>query len=252
MLRRAEPLRRGLGASRRVLTGLLQVVADRARRSTSIGASPPVGVNGPWERRDCLPGERSAASWSATSVRYQPPATNAVERAFAAGPGSSPGTYAVRVPLADHTHVVVYGETLFHFTHVKNLASIVRSGKLLSDSAAQAAGCISVEVGDRYVKSRRREMAVGVGTGGCPADYFPFYFAPRSPMLYVISKGQVPEYREGQDPLVYLVTDVASVIATGRPWAYSDGNCASVLTEYSTDLSDMASLVDWDVERHSF
>jgi hypothetical protein len=165
-----------------------------------------------------------------------------------AKPGVSRATYAGRVSPADqNTSAVVLGETLFHFTHTKNLASIVQSGKLLSDTAAQTAGCISVEVGDRDVKSRRRELAVDVGPGGCPADYFPFYFAPRSPMLYVISKGQVPEYQEGQDPLVYLATDVATVIATGRPWVYSDGNCASVLTEYSTDLGDMATLVDWEV-----
>jgi len=163
--------------------------------------------------------------------------------------GPPDDTYAVPVSPANQslTPAFVLGETLFHFTHEQNLVSMVRTGLLLSDTAAQAAGCISVEVGDRDVKSRRRAMEVSAGPGGCPADYFPFYFAPRSPMLYVISKGQVPEYQEGQDPLVYLVTDIATVVAAGRPWVFSDGNCAGAITDYSTDLSAMATFVDWDV-----
>jgi hypothetical protein len=79
------------------------------------------------------------------------------------------------------TPAFVLGETLFHFTHERNLVSMVRTGLLLSDTAAQAVGCISVEVGDRDVKSRRRTMEVSAGPGGCPADYFPFYLE-RAPL----------------------------------------------------------------------
>lgn len=134
---------------------------------------------------------------------------------------------------------------LYHFTHERNLKGIVEAGRLVSDSVAQAEGVIAVEVGDRAVKVRRRRMAVTAGPGGCPADYVPFYFAPRSPMLYVIYQGRVPEYQEGQDPLVYLVTDIDRVVAAGRPFVYSDGNCASALTEYSADLAGLDTLVDW-------
>jgi hypothetical protein len=145
---------------------------------------------------------------------------------------------------------------LLHFTHERNLRSVVETEVLLSDTAAQASGCIAIEVGDRGVKERRRGMVVTIDPGGCPADYFPLYFAPRSPMLYVISRGQVPEYQEGQDPLIYLVTDIESVIATGRPWVFSDGNCANAITDYSSDLADMAagqdSMVDWPLMRERY
>ncbi len=66
-------------------------------------------------------------------------------------------------------------------------------------------------------------------------------------MLFVISKGSVPTYQEGQDPLVYIVTDVASVLASGRPYAFSDRNCAIAYSEYSNDLSQLNTLVDWDL-----
>jgi hypothetical protein len=145
---------------------------------------------------------------------------------------------------------------LLHFTHEGNLSSIIEEGVLMSDTMAQAEACITTEVGNRDVKERRRSMEVPVGPGGCPADYVPWYFAPRSPMLFAISKGNVPEYQDGQNPLVYLVTDVRSVIEAGRPWVFSDGNCASAITEYSDDLADLVegtdSLVDWAIMKERY
>jgi hypothetical protein len=137
---------------------------------------------------------------------------------------------------------------LFHFTHERNIPSIVENGVLMSDTMAQAEGCIAIEVGNRDVKDLRRSTEIPVGPGGHPADYVPWYFAPRSPMLFAISKGNVPEYQDGQDPLVYLVTDIKSVVETGRPWVFSDGNCANAITEYSDDLADLAEGADWLVD----
>jgi hypothetical protein len=87
-------------------------------------------------------------------------------------------------------------------------------------------------------------MVVPVGPGGAPADYVPFYFAPRSPMLYVIHKGRVPEYQDGQSPLVYLGTDIETIVSMGLPYVFSDGNCASAFTEYFDSL-DRLDMVDW-------
>ena len=40
-------------------------------------------------------------------------------------------------------------------------------------------------------------------------DYVPFHFSARSPMMYRISCWNLPEYSDGQRPLVYLVTSIA-------------------------------------------
>ena len=133
---------------------------------------------------------------------------------------------------------------LYHFTHIRNLPSILARGALLSDAAVTTEGRLRVEVGDRSVKARRRSMVVPVGPGGVPADYVPFYFAPRPPMLYVIHNGRVPEYQEGQRPLVYLVTDIGTIASMGLVYVFSDGNCASAFTEYSDSL-DRLDMVDW-------
>jgi hypothetical protein len=63
-------------------------------------------------------------------------------------------------------------------------------------------------------------------------------------MLYVIDKGKVPEYQEGQRPLVYLVTDIETIVSMGLDYVLSDGNCASAFTEYFGS-PDQLDVVDW-------
>ena len=83
--------------------------------------------------------------------------------------------------------------------------------------------------------------------GGVVADYVPFYFAPRSPMLYRIScdhRDGVPgRYPGGEDPLVYLVSSVDRVAASGRPWLATDGNAAAAVSRFAG--GDLTGLVDW-------
>ncbi|MET9256659.1 DUF4433 domain-containing protein [Streptomyces sp. NPDC003717] len=141
----------------------------------------------------------------------------------------------------------VWEQPLFHFTHVHNLRDILAEKRLVSDSVMQSRGGVLRECGDRAVKAERRSRQIAVPPGGCPADYVPFYFAPRSPMLYVISRGSVTTYRDGQPPLVYLVTSVDGVLESHRPWVFSDGNCASAITRHFTDLNAMPSVVDWEI-----
>ena len=96
---------------------------------------------------------------------------------------------------------------VLHFTHIDHLRDIATHG-LLSDTAAQSRHLLTQEVGNREIKERRRTTVVPVPPGGVVADFVPFYFAPRSPMMYAIHKGNVPEYPRGLGPLIYLVTTI--------------------------------------------
>lgn len=51
--------------------------------------------------------------------------------------------------------------------------------------------------------------------------------------------------KDGQEPLVYLVTNVARVQAAGRPVVFSDGNAASVLSEFFHDSGELDGRIDW-------
>ena len=100
------------------------------------------------------------------------------------------------------------------------------------------------------IKQRRLTNSVkchsGLNVGGCA----PFYFCPRSVMLYLIHKANHSEldYRGGQGPIVHLEADLHEAVdwaeRTGRRWAFTLSNAGS---NYFEDRCDLAQLdeIDW-------
>lgn len=134
---------------------------------------------------------------------------------------------------------------IVHFTHVRNLPGILAAGCLHADNQVDRRSALTVEAADLEIKSSRRMIRVGLAPFGCVADYVPFYFAPRSPMLYKLAMGGVPTYTEGQDPLIYLVSTVGAITVAGLRWLFSDGNCAATVTQMFDDPGLLDSVVDW-------
>ncbi|HEX3553849.1 MAG TPA: DUF4433 domain-containing protein [Thermoanaerobaculia bacterium] len=75
---------------------------------------------------------------------------------------------------------------IYHITHVDNLSSIVTSGGLWSDTAMIARGGPAASIGMGSIKQRRLRLPVRCHPGDHVGDYVPFYFCPRSIMLYLI------------------------------------------------------------------
>src|SRR6266536_1743246 len=94
---------------------------------------------------------------------------------------------------------------------------------------------------------RRTTIEVGCGPGGVVGDYVPFYFAPRSPMLYRLHREHAEGKGDGQRPLIYVVAASERLIAAGLPCVFSDGNAAHRLTRFSANLVEMAERVDWEL-----
>ncbi|WP_163553557.1 DUF4433 domain-containing protein [Candidatus Frankia alpina] len=133
-----------------------------------------------------------------------------------------------------------------HFTHLDHLATIMREG-LLSDTEVRRRGLLRTEVGNQGIKRRRRERCVRVPPGGVVADYVPFYFAPCSPMMYVIHQGGVPTYDGGCDDLVYLVTTIRQIAELGLARVYTDRNAVLRPVRFTIDDGELDSLIDWDL-----
>ena len=74
---------------------------------------------------------------------------------------------------------------IFHIVHVDNLASIVKDGFLWPD-AVMAQRRDAAVIGNEEIKGDRIRLPVSCHPGTCVGDYVPFYFCPRSVMLYVI------------------------------------------------------------------
>jgi hypothetical protein len=137
---------------------------------------------------------------------------------------------------------------VLHFTHVDHLPTIARKG-LVADTVAQASGLLAVEIGNNEIKASRRRRSVPVPPGGVVADYVPFYFAARSPMMSAIAKGKVATYSGGCDHLVYLVTTVGRLIEMGLQVVFTDRNAVLAVASISADLDQLDSLVDWPLMR---
>jgi hypothetical protein len=140
---------------------------------------------------------------------------------------------------------------VYHITHVANLAAIVSSGLIVSDATMNARGGPPAGIGMGGIKARRLGLPVTCHPGDNVGDYVPFYFCPRSIMLYVIHCANHPDltYRGGQEPIVHLEADLLSVVAWakqhGRRWAFSLSNAGAYYAEFRNSLNDLGD-VDWD------
>ncbi|MBT8224287.1 MAG: DUF4433 domain-containing protein [Dactylosporangium sp.] len=141
---------------------------------------------------------------------------------------------------------------IFHITHLRNLRSILAHGHLLCDSATGREGVLDTDIGMPSIKARRRATKVTCGAGGTPADYVPFYFGPRSPMLYSIWRGNVPTYGEGQDPVVYLATTVAAIRAARLRSVFTEGNAGAAFVQFHEDGPLLESSIDWPLMDERF
>jgi hypothetical protein len=139
---------------------------------------------------------------------------------------------------------------IYHITHVDNLASIVRDGALFSDAMMIARGGPEAAIGMSTIKERRLRLPVECHAGTRVGDYVPFYFCPRSVMLYLIHRGNSAElaYRGGQGPIVHLESDLHEVIAwadgAGRRWAFTLSNAGARYTQFRR-RTDQLDQIDW-------
>lgn len=134
---------------------------------------------------------------------------------------------------------------IYHITHVENLANIVREGRLWCDAQRIARGLANTNIGYSHIKERRMRHPVTVAAGGTLGNYVPFNFCPRSVMLYVVAQGH-ENYREGQQPIVHLVSSIEAIRATGRTWLFTDRH-ADLGYANQYDTLDKLGEVDWAV-----
>lgn len=139
---------------------------------------------------------------------------------------------------------------IYHILHVDRLPSVLADGRLWSDAEARRRESPGTTIGMGSVKQRRLRRALLSRAGLYVGNCVPFYFCPRSVMLYVIHRGNHPEltYRDGQDPIIHLEADLRRTVdwadSHGRRWAFTTGNAASY---FSDDYANLQLLynIDW-------
>ena len=139
---------------------------------------------------------------------------------------------------------------IYHITHVDNLPSIIAAGGISSDAQRIRQGLVNTNIGMTEIKRRRLVLAVGCCPGTTVGEYVPFYFCPRSIMLFLIHRGNHPElsYRDGQRPIVHLEADLNKVVqwaeANNRQWAFSKSNAGAYYTQFFNRLAQLNE-IDW-------
>ena len=110
---------------------------------------------------------------------------------------------------------------------------------------------LGTTIGMSAIKQRRLNSPINCRPGLKVGDCVPFYFCPRSVMLYVIFKANHPqlEYYGGQSPIVHLESDLHEIVEwaekDNRQWAFTLSNAGSSYFRDCCDLNQLGE-IDWD------
>jgi hypothetical protein len=139
---------------------------------------------------------------------------------------------------------------LYHIAHVDRLPSIVATGGLLSDAMVQAQALSGTMIGMNHIKQRRlTELQLSSHPGLFVGACVPFYFCPRSVMLYLIHRRNAElAYQGGQASIIHLQADLGAVVAwaNAQPvrWAFTLSNAGSYFFEDRNDLARLGE-INW-------
>jgi hypothetical protein len=131
-------------------------------------------------------------------------------------------------------------------TRIERLPSVIKHG-LLPDNECRRQQIAGVEIGYDHIKRRRALRVVPCGASGTLADYVPFYFAPRSPMLYAITRGLVSAEAAYTEQIVYLVSSTQTLREAGLTVIASNRHAElgyAEMTDHDGDLDD-DDFIDW-------
>lgn len=145
---------------------------------------------------------------------------------------------------------------IYHIVHVDRLPSIIDEGALLCDAEVvrrQTAGLnMGTTIGMSSIKERRlNELTLDSHDGLFVGQCVPFYFCPRSIMLYILHRANHPDlaYHGGQRPIVHLEVDLNETVewaqANDRRWAFTLSNAGAYYFEDRADLGQLGE-IDWD------
>lgn len=143
---------------------------------------------------------------------------------------------------------------IYHIVHVDRLASIVRDGYLWCDKEVGKRAPGGTAISMEKIKRLRRENLLCSHPDLQVGDCVPFYFCPRSVMLFVIFKQEHQElsYWGGQGPIVHLEADLRQTVAWADEqklrWAFTLSNAGSLRFEDRCDLANLGE-INWEAVR---
>lgn len=137
---------------------------------------------------------------------------------------------------------------IFRITHVENVEWILANGLHCSSSGTLDPSF--TRIGNEDLIRKRPSRQVPIAPGGHLGDYVPFYFTPRSPMLYNIKTGCNGVPVVPMPDIVILVTSLPRLAQAGVPFVFSDRHAYMVAARFSSDVAEL-DRIDWEILRRS-
>ena len=141
---------------------------------------------------------------------------------------------------------------IYHIVHLDRLPSVVAEQALLCDAEVVRRSLGGTAIGMTSIKKRRlEELRLSSHPDLFVGSCVPFYFCPRSVMLYLISRGNDPDlaYRQGQQPILHLEAELRQTVAWANQqrvrWAFTLSNAGARYFEDRCDLQHLAE-IDWN------
>jgi hypothetical protein len=139
---------------------------------------------------------------------------------------------------------------IYHIVHVDRLPSIIADGCLWCDAAISQRNPAGTTIGMNKIKQRRlKELTLTSHPSLYVGQCVPFYFCPRSIMLFLIHKKNTElTYQGGQEPIIHLEGDLIQAVnwadQNNLRWAFTLSNAGS---SYFEDRNSLAQLheIDW-------
>lgn len=141
---------------------------------------------------------------------------------------------------------------IYHIVHIDRLSSIIEDSNIWCDAEVESRAPSGTTIGMNHIKQRRlSELTLSSYPDLHVGDCVPFYFCPRSIMLYLIYKANSPDlsYHDGQSAIIHLEADLYQTVnwagEHGLRWAFTLSNAGA---RYFEDRCDLAQLgeIDWE------
>lgn len=137
---------------------------------------------------------------------------------------------------------------VFRVTHVQNVEWILAHG--LHSSASDVLDPNFWRIGNEDLIRKRPSRQIPIAPGGNLGDYVPFYFTPRSPMLYNIKTGWNGVPMVPMPDIVIIVTSLPRLTQRAVPFVFADRHAYMVAARFSSDLEEL-DRIDWDILQRS-
>lgn len=137
----------------------------------------------------------------------------------------------------------------YRITHIENLPLILQHGIITRLHPNVNVGY--TEIGNPEIIDVRSQTQVRIPRYGTIGDYVPFYFTPRSMMLYNIITGfrhpVVPRRNQNEILVIRCVINDLSQLSR---WFFTDGHASDMATNHFNDLN-MLNNIDWNCIQNS-